>query len=240
MKKWMNYTWLMVLIVGLISGAYMYSMQTDYGNLDALGVDNNLLTETTPDRPVMFSIPQQDKDSKNYREQGQLKKPGQFTYSKLGQRVELRQVVNSKAVVKNGSVKYHFKTLKLLVNSSKTMEAQQNARNKFNDQDLGRQFMTVQVKYDIENMAPYDIYTDGVVAVSFMNGTAVTALSGLQNDDRLKAGISANSKVSTWVTVLVPASQRDQLQTMNVEFASVYDANGKLVTPKTDSQKISF
>lgn len=240
MKKWMNYTWLMVLIIGLVSGAYLYTTQTDEGKLDALGTDNNLLTDTTPERPVMFDIPVAEKANKNFVQKGPLTKEGQFMYSPLGQRVELRQLSKSKEVIKNGKVKYHLKTIKLLVNSSKTLEAQQNARNKFNDQGLGRQFMTVQVKYDIENTAPYDIYTDGVVAVSYLNGSAVTALSGLENDDKLKAGVPAKSTVSTGMTVLVPASQRDQLQTMNFEFSSVYDQNGKMITPKTDAQKISF
>lgn len=240
MKKWLNYTWLAVLVVGLLSGVYLYTLQTDEEGFDALGVDDSLVSESTMDRPAAFVVPDAEKKNKNYVEKGSLEKEGQFTYSASGERVELRQVAKSKQVIKNGAITYHLKSVKLLVNSAKTMEAQQKARLMFNDQDLGRQFMMIQLKYDIENKSKYDIYTDGLVAVNYMNGSAATALSGLQNDERLKAAVPAKSTVSTGATVLVPASQRDQLQTMRLEFASVYDQNGNLISPKTDAQKITF
>lgn len=240
MKKWLNYTWLVVLVVGLLSGVYLYTLQTDEEGFDAIGVDNSLVAESTIDRPTPYIVSDEEKENKNYVEKGPLTKPGQFTYSPEGQRVELRQVENSTKVIKNGNVTYRLKSIKLLVNSVKTMDAQQKARMKFNDQDLGRQFVTVQLNYEIQNNAPYDIYTDGVVAVSYVNGSAATALSGLENDKRLKAAVPAKSTVSTGATVLVPASQRDQLQTMSFEFASVYDKHGEMISPKTDAQKIRF
>lgn len=241
MKKLLNYTWLAVLIVGLLSGVYLYTLQTDEEGFDALGVDDSLVSESTMDRPTVFIVPATETENKNFVEKGALTKEGQFTYSSSGERVELRQLAKKDDKIKNGDINYHLKSVKLLVNSAKTMEAQQKARLKFNDQDLGRQYMTIQLQYNIENKSDKDVFTDGLVAVKFMNGSSATALSGLENDERLKAGIPAKSTVATGATVVVPASQRDQLQTMRLEFASIYDdQNGNLISPKTDGQKITF
>jgi len=240
MKKWINYLWLLILMVGLMSVAYLYAIQGDQENYDAMGIENNAIAESAGNRAVVFQIPDDELSDNNYVKNGELKKEGQFKYTSLGQRIELRQMAPSKLVVKNGKLNYKFKSVKLLVNSSKTIEAQQHTRNQFNDQDLGRQFMSVQVNYTLENNNDFDVYTDGVVAVSYMNGTAVTALSGLDNDEHLKSPIPAHGKVHTGMTVLVPASQRDQLQTMTFEFASVYNRQGKLITAKTAPHKISF
>lgn len=240
MKKWINYTWLMVLMLGLLSGAYLYTFQTTEESFDNLDLENNLITDRTPARQMAYTVPDSERKDKNFVSEGKLTKEGQFTYSPYGQRVELRQTAKSKTKVKNADLTYDIHTVKLLVNACKTIEAQQHARNQFNDQALSKQFMTVQVNYTIENPYPFDIYTAGVVGVNYMNGAGVTALSGLENDARLSQAIPANSKLDTGMTVLVPASERDQLQSMDVEFASVYDMAGNLIASKTDAQKISF
>ncbi|AIG65706.1 hypothetical protein ACRHK7_05485 [Weissella tructae] len=240
MKKWINYTWLMVLLLGLLSGAYLYTFQTNEDGFDNLDIENNLITDRTPARQVSYTVPAEEQKDKNFVSEGKLTKQGQFTYSPYGQRVELRQTLTSKTKIKNDGVTYDIQTVKLLVNACKTIEAQQHARNQFNDQALGKQFVTVQMNYTIENPYPFDIYTAGVVGVNYMNGAGVTALSGLENDARLTQAIPAHSKLETGMTVLVPASERDQLQSMDIEFASIYDVSGNLVSPKTDAQKISF
>ncbi|WP_367294827.1 hypothetical protein [Levilactobacillus yonginensis] len=177
--------------------------------------------------------------SPSYVKSGNLKKAGQFTYDKVGTKVQLSEVAHHAATIKSGKLTYKVTTIRLIKNTAKTAAAKRMAAQALNLPEIQSPYYTIQVKFTITNRGKQDLITDGIKSLRLRKGLQLNAANQLSDASAGKT-IPAGQSLNTWATGLAGQKTKPTFKTVKIAFAGAYNGDQKQLVRPTSWLKLTL
>lgn len=168
----------------------------------------------------------------SYVKSGNLKKSGQFTYDKVGTRLQLTKVKHPQTTLKSGQLTYKITTVRLIKNTAETAAAKRMAAQALNLSALKSPYYTIQLKFTIYNHGKQAVTTDGIKAIRLSANQQLNATNQLSDASAGKT-IAGKGQLATFATGLASEKTKPTFKTIKVAFAGAY-VNQKQVVSPTD------
>ncbi|MFD1456697.1 hypothetical protein ACFQ44_13640 [Levilactobacillus lanxiensis] len=176
--------------------------------------------------------------SARYVKSGNLKTSGQYTYDKVGTKLQLAKVKHPRTTIKSGDLTYKVTTVRLIKNTAKTAAAKRMAAQALNLTTLKSPYYTIQVKFTITNDGDQDVTTDGIQAIRLKKGLELNAANQLSDASAGKT-IAAHDKLDTFATGLASEKTKPTFKSVKIAFAGAY-ADHKQVADPTGWLKLTL
>ncbi|MCH4123190.1 MAG: hypothetical protein LKH74_01945 [Levilactobacillus sp.] len=168
--------------------------------------------------------------SAHYVKSGKLKTAGQYTYDKVGTKLQLDQVKHPRTTIKSGPLTYKVTTVRIIKNTAKTAAAKRMAAQALNLASIKSPYYTIQVKFTITNHGKRDVTTDGIKTLRLSQNRQLNA-SGQLSDASAGKTIPANDHLTTFATGLASEKKRPTFKSVKIAFAGAYADSKQVVAP---------
>jgi len=168
--------------------------------------------------------------SARYVKSGNLKSSGQYTYDKVGTKLQLAKVKHPRTTIKSGALTYKVTTVRLIKNTAKTAAAKRMAAQALNLTTLKSPYYTIQVKFTITNNGDHDVTTDGIQALRLKKNLELNAANQLSDASAGKM-IAAHGKLATFATGLASEKTKPTFKSVKIAFAGAYADHKQVVDP---------
>ncbi|AYM03045.1 hypothetical protein [Levilactobacillus yiduensis] len=168
--------------------------------------------------------------SPHYVKSGKLKTAGQYTYDKVGTKLQLDQVKHPRTTIKRGPLTYKVTTVRILKNTAKTAAAKRMAAQALNLASIKSPYYTIQVKFTITNRSKQDLTTDGIKTLRLSQNRQLNA-AGQLSDASAGKTIPARGHLTTFATGLASEKKQPTFKTVKIAFAGAYADNKQVVSP---------
>ncbi|WP_125579764.1 hypothetical protein [Levilactobacillus cerevisiae] len=166
----------------------------------------------------------------SYVKSGNLKSSGQFTYDRVGTKLQLAKVKHPKTSIKSGKLTYKVTTVRVIENTAETAAAKRMAAQALNLITLESPYYTIQVKFTITNRGSQDMKTDGIKALRLKKGLELNAANQLSDASAGKT-IAAHGKLATFATGLASEKTAPTFKSVKIAFAGAYSGQKQVVAP---------
>ncbi|MFC6274651.1 hypothetical protein ACFQET_03880 [Levilactobacillus tangyuanensis] len=177
--------------------------------------------------------------SAEYVKSGNLKKTGQYTFDKVGTRLQLASVSHPKTTIKSGKLTYKVTTVRLIKNTAETAAAKRMAASALNLSSIKSPYYTIQVKFTISNSGNQALTTDGIKTIRLSADHDLNA-AGQLSDASAGKTIPANGKLNTFATGLANEKTKPNFKTIKIAFAAAFDSKHQQVVNPTGWLKLTL
>lgn len=168
--------------------------------------------------------------SASYVKSGNLKSSGQFTFDKVGTKLQLDQVKHPQTTIKSGQLTYKVTTVRILKNTAETAAAKRMAAQALNLTTISSPYYTIQVKFTITNRGKQAVTTDGIKGLTLKKGLTLNASNQLSDASAGKS-IPANGKLNSFATGLASQKKAPTFKSVKLAFAGAYASQKQVVAP---------
>ncbi|MFC6289362.1 hypothetical protein [Levilactobacillus angrenensis] len=168
--------------------------------------------------------------SAHYVKSGKLKTTGQYTYDKVGTKLQLDQVTHPQTTIKSGPLTYKVTTVRVIKNTAKTAAAKRMAAQALNLASIKSPYYTIQLKFTITNRGKRDVTTDGIKTLRLSKSRQLNS-AGQLSDASAGKTIPAHGHLTTFATGLASEKRQPTFKTVKVAFAAAYADSKQVVAP---------
>lgn len=185
-----------------------------------------------------YSVPKSDRQSRNYQKSGVLSLPGQFSYDRVGTKLQLVQNHRYNQQTSTTGLRYRVTKIKTINNTAKTAAAKSMAAQAFNLQQIPNPYRTVQLTFSVTNSRDETVKIDGIKQVTLNHKGTVTSASGLSD---ASAGQSLNANQTRTFTAMILAGPADYRVTqLSVAFSGSYSTSGDALAKAPSALTLSL
>ncbi|KRN02797.1 hypothetical protein FD13_GL001516 [Levilactobacillus senmaizukei DSM 21775 = NBRC 103853] len=174
-----------------------------------------------------------------YVKSGNLKKTGQYTFDKVGTRLQLTSVSHPKTTIKSGQLTYKVTTVRLIKNTAETAAAKRMAASALNLATIKSPYYTIQLKFTISNRGKQAVTTDGIKTIRLTGDHDLNA-AGQLSDASAGKTIPAEGKLNTFATGLANEKTKPTFKSVKVAFAAAFDSKHQRVVDPTGWLKLTL
>ena len=185
-----------------------------------------------------YNVPKADRQSQQYQKSGVLSLPGEFSYDRVGTKLQLVQKHTYKQQTSTTGLRYRVTTIKTIKNTAKTAAAKSMAAQAFNIQHIPNPYRTVQLTFNVTNSRNQTVKIDGIKQITINNKGTVTSASGLSD---ASAGQSVGAHQTKTFTAMVLAGPADYRVThLSVAFSGSYSTSGDALSKAPSALALSL
>lgn len=189
------------------------------------------VTNSTSKREAQTYHPRSSQTkSARYVKSGNLKAAGQFTYDKVGTKLQLDKVKHPQTTIKRGPLTYEVTTVRIIKNTAETAAAKRMAAQALNLASIKSPYYTIQVKFTITNRGNQAVTTDGIQAIQLKKNSKLNAGNQLSDASAGKT-IPAKGKLATFATGLASEKTAPTFKSVKIAFSGAYAHQKQVVAP---------